>query len=62
MKGEHAGTSGSIDEKKLSFLTGDKEKILNALKKAHWNKKQAAGILDIDRTTLWRKMKKYGID
>ncbi|MDY5649168.1 MAG: helix-turn-helix domain-containing protein [Lachnospiraceae bacterium] len=31
-----------------------------ALKHAGYNKSQAAQALGIDRTTLWRKMKKYG--
>ncbi|MCP5102888.1 MAG: Fis family transcriptional regulator [bacterium] len=40
---------------------GEKERLLEALGSARWNKKKAAEILGIDRTTLWRKMKKYGI-
>ncbi|MBI3991426.1 MAG: sigma 54-interacting transcriptional regulator [Candidatus Omnitrophica bacterium] len=36
-------------------------KILNALETSRWNKAEAARKLNIDRTTLWRKMKKYGI-
>ncbi len=39
----------------------EKEKIISALEKAKWNKKRAAEILGMNRTTLWRKMKKYGI-
>jgi transcriptional regulator of acetoin/glycerol metabolism len=29
------------------------------LRKYHWNKGQTAAALKINRTTLWRKMKKY---
>lgn len=40
---------------------GEKERLLTALGKTRWNKTKAAEILGIDRTTLWRKMKKHGI-
>jgi PAS domain S-box-containing protein len=33
--------------------------ILDALKQHNWNKTQAAKALGIDRTTLWRKLKRY---
>ncbi len=42
--------------------SGEKEMILDALNQARWSKKKAADILQMDRTTLWRKMKKFGID
>ena len=38
------------------------EHILNALKMAEGNRTQAAKILGIDRVSLWRKLKKLGID
>jgi transcriptional regulator of acetoin/glycerol metabolism len=31
------------------------------LRKYNWNKGKTASELDINRTTLWRKMKKYNI-
>lgn len=37
----------------------EKTRILNALQKNHWNKSLTAQLLGIDRSTLWRKMKKY---
>jgi transcriptional regulator with PAS, ATPase and Fis domain len=39
----------------------EKEAILEALKKANHNKSQAASILKIHRTALYKKIKKYGI-
>jgi len=40
----------------------EKELIINALRDTGYNKKKVARILGISRTTLWRKMKKYGIN
>lgn len=62
MKGKNPGRPGGFDDEALRSLAGEKAKILNALNKAHWNKQQASQILKIDRTTLWRKMKKYDIE
>ena len=39
----------------------EKTVILDMLRKYHWNKGQTASVLGINRTTLWRKMKKYNI-
>ena len=35
--------------------------ILKALNKHHWNTLDTANELKIHRSTLWRKMKKYGL-
>ncbi|MFZ7125368.1 MAG: sigma 54-interacting transcriptional regulator [Desulfobacterales bacterium] len=40
----------------------ERERILDALNRMRWNKGQAAQALNMDRSTLWRKMKRYGID
>jgi len=40
----------------------EKEMILRALQAADGNQTRAAQALDMGRNTLWRKMKKYGID
>lgn len=39
----------------------EKEKIMEALERAHGNKTQAARLLQIDRKTLYNKMRLYGI-
>ena len=39
----------------------EKTLILEALKKHNWNKGKTAASLDMNRSTLWRKMKKYQI-
>ena len=36
-------------------------RVLNALKETNWNHQKAAERLGISRTTLWRKIKKYGL-
>ena len=39
----------------------EKEHILNALERAGGNRTEAARMLGIDRVSLWRKLKKYGM-
>ena len=39
----------------------EKDRILEALDQCGWNRTRAAGSLGMDRSTLWRKMKKYGL-
>ncbi len=40
----------------------EKKIILDALEKSRWNKKEAAVLLGINRTTLYKKLSYYGID
>jgi transcriptional regulator with PAS, ATPase and Fis domain len=40
----------------------EKEIIIEAIKKCHGNKTMAARALKMDKSTLWRKMKKLGLD
>jgi PAS domain S-box-containing protein len=40
---------------------GEYRRILKALERNQWRKKETARFLGIDRTTLWRKMKKLGL-
>jgi transcriptional regulator with PAS, ATPase and Fis domain len=46
----------------ISRHTTDAEKITAALEKARFNRTRAAAMLGIGRTTLWRKMKEFGLD
>ncbi|MFH0729613.1 MAG: sigma 54-interacting transcriptional regulator [Pseudomonadota bacterium] len=39
--------------------TGEKSTLLAALRKYQWNRGETAKALNIDRTTLWRKIKKH---
>ncbi len=41
--------------------TSEKENILHALEKHRWKKQAVADELGLSRTTLWRKMKQYGL-
>jgi PAS domain S-box-containing protein len=42
--------------------TGEKDAIQAALIRNQWSRKRAARELGMDRTTLWRKMKRMGLD
>lgn len=48
----------------ISLRNGEaeKEQILEALRQTGNNKSKAAGLLDIDRKTLYNKLKRYGLD
>jgi two-component system response regulator HydG len=39
----------------------EKQLILDALQALNWNRQETARVLDINRTTLYKKMKKYGL-
>jgi transcriptional regulator of acetoin/glycerol metabolism len=40
---------------------GERQKILDTLNRHQWHRGKTAEQLAVDRTTLWRKMKKYNI-
>jgi DNA-binding NtrC family response regulator len=39
----------------------ERQYILRALEQLNWNRQETARVLDINRTTLYKKMKKYGL-
>ena len=55
-----AGRAGILPLKEA--LEGPESKlILEALEALNWNRQETARVLDINRTTLYKKMKKYGL-
>jgi len=52
--------SGRLQEVPL-HSTEEKEMLAAALSRAGWNRSRAARRLGIDRTTLWRKIREYGL-
>lgn len=59
---EHASDTANTTDLKQSQEQMEKELILKALSDTHYNKSKAAKILNIDRTTLYNKLAKYGIE
>lgn len=51
-----------VQPPKTSFHTEEIEEILEALNQTRGNQSAAAKLLGIDRTTLWRKMRRLGIN
>jgi transcriptional regulator of acetoin/glycerol metabolism len=39
----------------------EKEALLSVLVRSGWNRKEASKALKINRTTLWRKMRRHGL-
>lgn len=58
-KSEHIIKNKAVNQN--HFMAAEQEIILNALKNNNGNKMKTAKELNIDPTTLWRKMKKLGI-
>jgi DNA-binding NtrC family response regulator len=52
--------SGELSERSLEYV--EKSHILNVLEKNKWNISLSAKILGIDRVTVYKKLKKYGIE
>ncbi len=59
--GVHVSADPDILNLKDAAIQAEKEIILNALKKSNYNKSQAAKILNIDRKTLYNKIKQFQI-
>ncbi|MGD8504565.1 MAG: sigma-54 dependent transcriptional regulator, partial [Syntrophobacterales bacterium] len=60
LPGEEFGSSVKSDD--LSLEAMEKEHIRRVLEHCQWNRSRAAKELSIGYNTLWRKMKKYGIE
>ncbi len=45
-----------------SLQVMERSHILNTLEQVNWNRKRAAGLLQISTTTLWRRLKEFGIE
>ncbi|MGE5247636.1 MAG: helix-turn-helix domain-containing protein, partial [Verrucomicrobiota bacterium] len=60
--GEGAAPSGGPGEARGGEPpSGERERLLRALQAHRWNRGAAAAALGMDRSTLWRKMKRLGI-
>ena len=47
----------------LQSLPGvERRHILETLERVGWNRKRAAEVLEISTTTLWRRLKEFGIE
>ena len=53
-----AGPETDLDS---TLEDSERNRIQETLRRHNWNRGKSARELNIDRTTLWRKMKKYGI-
>lgn len=51
-----------LDNISLQRQQFEKDLIIRALKKCNYNKSKAAVLLDMNRSTLWRKLKEYDIN
>jgi DNA-binding NtrC family response regulator len=56
-----AATRGGVGDD-LSVAELERLHVLAVLKRVGGNQKQAAQILEISKSTLWRKLKEYGVD
>lgn len=54
-----AGPSGSLRE---PILSAEREVVAESLKRAGGNRQKAAELLGVSRVTLWRKLKRLGLD
>ena len=49
-------------ERLPSLAEAERAHIMRVLESVQWNKKQAAGVLEISRGTLYRKIVEYGLE
>ena len=57
----HLLTSLGLRPLKEALEEPEKQIIVQALRALNWNRQETARVLDINRTTLYKKMKKYGL-
>ncbi len=60
-KAPRSYTSRNIRPLKEALEEPEKQIIIEALQSLNWNRQETARVLDINRTTLYKKMKKYGL-
>lgn len=60
--GDTPPDSWEEEKEPVSMDDAEREHIIKVLKSCNGRKLEAAGLLGINKTTLWRKMKRYGID
>ena len=58
---DRSRAAGQIRPLKEALEEPEKRIILEALEALGWNRQETARMLDINRTTLYKKMKKYGL-
>lgn len=54
--------AGPAEEEPLRMAEAERDHILRVLRSCHGRKLEAARRLGINKTTLWRKMKRYGLE
>jgi len=60
--GPHTSFIEKVSDKERPLDALEKELILSALERASYRRSEAARLLGISRSSLWRKMKKHGIE
>ncbi|MDG2390952.1 MAG: helix-turn-helix domain-containing protein, partial [Planctomycetaceae bacterium] len=58
----HPGTHSSVPKRLSDDENAEKAEIVRALQQTDGNRTQAAKLLETSRVTLWKKIKKYGLD
>ena len=62
IRNSNASPFGIREKHSFADNGGEATKLLGLLESHHWNRSHVAKELGIGRTTLWRKLKKYGLD
>ena len=58
---QQVGQAQEFPDRAASVVPLDRKKLVTTLQACHWNKAEAARRLSLDRATIWRKMKQWGI-